>query len=130
MENITITIPRNASISEILLEVTKAKNVSGWCVIRDAYKGDSLGIGILALIDRSKTTKSWWTSDDVSLMMIFKNKSSADIQAKKLRIGNPRVISFNTAKQIISEQRSSIKSIENEQYIENSCGDYMYEGDA
>lgn len=128
MKQIIINVPDNATSQDILVAVKAHLDpkTNGWVVVRDADKGEELGIGFLAMVDRSKTKDSWWTSDDQSIMMVFNNRGAAIKSANRLRFGNARVVSHDYAKNIIEEQANSIS----ENGIENDCGDYMYHGDS
>jgi len=50
----------------------------GFAIICEARKGHRQGIEFLALVDRSKTTKRWWTSDDSSLILQINDVAAAD----------------------------------------------------
>lgn len=43
-----------------------------YAIICEAQVGESLGIDHLGLVDRKKSKKKWWTSDNPNLLMEFK----------------------------------------------------------
>ena len=95
-----------------------------YSIICDARKGNNLGINKLALVDRSKTKKIWWTSDSSSLIMKFRLRSAAEYSLKRLFRNNPRIVEHDAAVRIINEQENDIEHNE----AENEAGfDYLCE---
>lgn len=84
----------------------------GFSILCDARVGDSLGITRLALVDRSITTKFWWTSDCPGLILNYQKESAAKFVARRLKRNNPRVVDYEFAKRVISEQRERIEQLE------------------
>lgn len=102
---------------------------SGWAVVRRADKGKEMGISLLALVDRKKEKKLWWISDDSSLIMKFNSKSAADFQCNKYRYGNPIVIPYDRACEIIREQAGDIEEFEIEEMAYGGpFGEHSMEG--
>jgi len=58
----------------------------------------------LALVDRSKTTKRWWTSDDSSLILQINDVAAADRIAFSYKYNSPEVVSFEEAERLIDLQ--------------------------
>ena len=83
-----------------------------YAIICDARKGRNLDIEVLAYIDRTKTKRSWWTSDAHYLIMKFRKRSAADYSCNKLRKNDPRVINYKTAVKLINEQDNHITHME------------------
>jgi hypothetical protein len=54
----------------------------------------------LFLIDRNKCRTSWWT-DTLSSAIGFFNKEKAELQCKKLRYNEPRVVTTEEAQELI-----------------------------
>ena len=79
-----------------------------YSIICEARKGHDLGISHIALVDRSKTKDTWWTSDNSHLIMCFKKRSAAEFSLRKIKRNNPKIVSFDEAKDIIDEQRDII----------------------
>ena len=92
----------------------------GYAIICDARSGKRYGIDTLALVDRSKTKKRWWTSDCPELIMKFRKKSAADYSAKRMRKNNARVVAFDEAYEIITTQDETIGI--HEANMENEAG--------
>ena len=79
-----------------------------YAIICDARQGWKLGIRTLALVDRSKTKRRWWTSDSTNLIMEFIKESAAEYSSRRLRRNNARVVNYETAVNIINEQDCDI----------------------
>ncbi|KKK52914.1 hypothetical protein LCGC14_3100120 [marine sediment metagenome] len=79
-----------------------------YAIICDARQGWKHGINVLALVNRGKTKKLWWTSDDTGIIMKFIKKSAADLSCKKLFMNNCRVVDYRTAYNRISKQDNDI----------------------
>jgi len=79
-----------------------------YAIICDARKGKNLGIETLALVDRGKSKKLWWTSDQTDLILGYRKKSAAEFALSRLHLNNPRIVSLDEAERIIQEQRDDI----------------------
>jgi hypothetical protein len=98
-----------------------------YAIICDARKGRNLGINTLALVDRGKTKKLWWTSDNPDLILGFHKKSAAEFALSRLKMNNPRIASLNEAKTEIASQRKAINEAmdcleEDTAHMENELG--------
>jgi len=78
-------------------------------IICDSRKGVDLGIFVLALVDRRKTTERWWTSDTPDHIMCFDTEKKAQEACRKLKHNNPKVIPYAAAVDYITEQREVIR---------------------
>ena len=94
--------------------------MEGYAILCDARKGGQFGINCLALVDRNKTKKLWWTSDDEHLIMIFKKKSAAQFTLNKLMMNSPCISSADDAINSIKLQREQIDH--HEASAENEMG--------
>ena len=81
-----------------------------YAIICDARTGQDLGVEKLALVDRAKTKKFWWTSDCLDLIKTWDNQDEARAATKSLRQNKPIVVSYEEAKTIIQRQASNIRS--------------------
>jgi len=79
-----------------------------YAIICDARQGWKLGISELALVDRKKTRKLWWTSDSSYLIFKFRLKSAAEYSLKRLKRNNARIVSYDCAVNIIDNQENEI----------------------
>lgn len=82
----------------------------GFAIITDARRGRDLGIEILALIDRKKTTEFYWTGDKASKIMHYRTEEAALDRCAKLKKGNPRVVPFKHAKWTIRTQSEKLQA--------------------
>ena len=80
----------------------------GFSIICDARCGGKLGITTLALVDRSKSKRSWWTSDRADLVLNYRKESAAKFACGRLIKNNARVVSYSDAIGIIKAQDSEI----------------------
>lgn len=80
----------------------------GFAIIQDARAGQSLGIDILALVDRSKSNRYWWTSDDESIAICYRSEAAARFAAGRLRQNNARVVPFDVAVKLLLRQSGAI----------------------
>lgn len=74
----------------------------------DAQHGASYGIEYTFMVDRKRSTSTWWTSDDESILMVFRTHSAAVAAASRIRYNNPVVVSAANARETIRHQRDSI----------------------
>jgi len=95
-----------------------------YAIICDARQGWKLGISTLALVDRSKTKRTWWTSDSEHLIFRFELRSAAEYSLRRLRRNRARIVSYSYACSIINEQDKDI--MHNEAQAEDGW-DYLQE---
>lgn len=86
----------------------------GYVIVQDARKGESYGIQQLFLVDRKKSKRLWWTSDNPSIVLVYEKKEAADFAASRLRMNNARVISDNMAFANLDSQQNAIQQAEDE----------------
>lgn len=79
-----------------------------YAIICDARKGESLGIDTLAMVDRSKCQREFWTTDESHLVMRFFSKKVAAKVCARLQHNDPRVVEFSVALGVIQRQKNSI----------------------
>lgn len=79
-----------------------------FAVIQDAREGAGLGIHTLALVDRAKTKATWWTSDDVAIILKYRNESAAVYASGRLKQNNARVVDYEYAANLIAGQQREI----------------------
>lgn len=84
-----------------------------YAILVNADDGQHLGIECLAMVDRTKSEKLWWISDNENLIMCFKSYKNAKKQLDRLKHKNPRIVNFSFAKQKIIEQKESIRNYKN-----------------
>lgn len=82
----------------------------GWGILRKARKGQSLGIKVIAMVDRSKCRSQWWTSNEPDLIMDFHYQAAAEKRASG--IPNARVADIDHVRQRIREQAEAIEEAE------------------
>lgn len=82
--------------------------MTGFAIICDARAGHKLGIEVLALVDRSKSRRYWWTSDEPGIAIRYRSEHAAGFAAKRLRRNNARVVPFSKAARMLREQSNSI----------------------
>jgi len=85
----------------------------GYAIVCDARKRYDLGIEVLALVDRAKTKKTWWTSDNANLILHYRKESAAQFTCRRLRKNNARVVPYGEAIGMIEEQAQDIERAEN-----------------
>lgn len=84
----------------------------GYAILCDARAGEGLGIHTLALVDRSRSRRLWWTSDDWSIAINYRSRSAAEFAARRLHHNNARVVPFEAAMSMLREQAKEITHIE------------------
>jgi hypothetical protein len=84
--------------------------MTAYAIICDARGGQELGIDTLAMVDRSKTTAEFWTSDKTHLIMRFLSPKVATKVADRLRHNRPRVVEYDFARGVIERQNSAISA--------------------
>jgi len=76
--------------------------MSGYGIICRAKTGK--GITRLALVDRTKTRRLWWTSDDPAIALCYERKNAAEFACGRLKKNSPRVVTFDEACQMLRYQ--------------------------
>ncbi len=94
-----------------------------YAIICDARKGESLGVHTLALVDRKKSRRLWWTSDSPNLILRYEKRAAADFACRRLRKNNPVVVDADMADRILKRQAASIIDAENERIHQDACDD-------
>ncbi len=79
-----------------------------YAIICDARRGASLGISVLAMVDRSKVRDRWWTSNEPHDAMRFRSKAAAERVAGRLEQNNARVVPFDYAEALLTDQAETI----------------------
>ncbi len=72
-------------------------------IICDARKGK--GIRTLALVDRSRSKRLWWTSDNANIAMCYRKRDAADFAAARLKKNRARVVNFADVQDILTAQK-------------------------
>ncbi len=85
-----------------------------FAIICNARSGKTVGVRRLALIDRSKTRRRWWTSDNEALIQVFADRPSADAKAAQLTKNNARVVPLAEAQALIRAQKTNIHHVKEE----------------
>lgn len=83
-----------------------------WTIICDARHGYHLGVRVLGLVDQSKSTEFFWTSDSPSILKVFSSPEKARKAVKKFKYNNPRVVLTSSAEAILNEQWLDIAAAE------------------
>ncbi len=78
-------------------------------IICNARKGESLGIGVLALVDRSKSKRRWWTSDEAGIALQYRSLEAARFACRRLRRNEPRVVPFADVVSLLRKQSREIE---------------------
>lgn len=81
-------------------------------IICNARKGESLGIGVLALVDRSKSKRRWWTSDEPGIALQYGSLGAARFACRRLTRNEPRVVPFSEVVRLLREQAREIEMTE------------------
>ena len=76
------------------------------------------GIRKLALVDRSKSKRLWWTSDDPTIAIEYRSKNAAEFACSRLKHNRPSVVPFSELQRILEKQSSTRRRIESEWCIE------------
>lgn len=82
--------------------------MTDYAVICDARHGESYAVHKLALVDRTKERNLWWTSDDPTIVLKYVKHHAAAYAIKRLKFNNPRIVTYEEAIQIISDQQQAI----------------------
>lgn len=96
-------------------------------IICDARKGK--GISTLALVDRARSKRLWWTSDDANIAICYESKSAAEFAAGRLKKNNARVVPFVRVQQTLNDQRSRRQDLEGWWIEDNVTRDRLNEGE-
>jgi hypothetical protein len=94
-----------------------------YAIICNARCGESMGIEKLALVDRNKSKKYWWTSDNANIILNYIKKSAAEWACKRLKKNNAMVVDYKTACKIIKDQANGIKEYDTERMINQANAD-------
>lgn len=81
-----------------------------YAIICDARAGK--GISILALVDRGKSKRLWWTSDDDAIAICYRDKCAADFACRRLKRNRPRVVAFKEAAATLRRQADDRMAME------------------
>lgn len=79
-----------------------------YAIICDARKGQNLGVEILALVDRSKSRKYWWTSDAPCIAINYRSLSAATFACNRLCKNNARIVDHSKAVEMLNQQARMI----------------------
>lgn len=63
---------------------------------------------VLGLVDRGKTKRLWWTSDEPALLLRYESREAADFVCRRLKHNGPRVVTSRYAEECLSGQRQCI----------------------
>ena len=85
-----------------------------FAILCDAREGRDMGIRVLALVDRSKERRLWWTSDNPSIVRTYDSREEAQEACDKLGRNNPRVVSLDKMKRKLIDQTREIAQAERE----------------
>ena len=86
-----------------------ADNRPTFAVISKARGGKLLGIKHLVRVDKVRHPDAhWWTSDDVVKVMQFRSRAAAQFSADSYEHGNPTVVPYAEAVEILERQSQSI----------------------
>lgn len=80
----------------------------GWTVVCDARHGSGLGVGHVVLVDQKKENTLWWTSDDPTVIMAYQHKPMAERACARFHHNNPRVVTVESAVQLLAHQNRSV----------------------
>jgi len=80
-------------------------------IVCDARKGDKLGIENVALVDRNKTKRQWWTSDDITIIKRFNSLEIAKQALERIRYNNPCIMESNSIHKLINRQNRHIEQV-------------------
>jgi len=86
-------------------------------IVCNARKGHGLGIRYLALVDRKRSKRLWWTSDNANIALCYRKRNAAEFAASRLNKNSARVVSFTHVQKILREQAESIAGVENDSQI-------------
>lgn len=85
-----------------------------FCIVCTARKGEGLGIEVLGLVDRKKSKRLWWTSDNPSLLIRYKCREAAVYAASRLKFNKVMVTDATYAEHHLKRQAKLIVEAENE----------------
>ena len=87
-----------------------------YCITSNARKGSGLGVQKLFLVDRTKSKRLWWTSDNPQIIIKYKSLAAAEYALSRLNFNSPKIISEKQAvSEILAQARKIDKSsIEND----------------
>ncbi len=84
-------------------------------IVCDSRKGRAIGIRELALVDRARSTRLWWTSDNANIAICYEKKSAAEFAAGRLKKNNARVVPFVRVQEMLRQQYDRIAASERNQ---------------
>lgn len=79
-----------------------------YSILCESQQGSELGVSVLGLVDRRKTKRLWWTSDDPALLLRYESREAAEYACKRLQHNTPRVVTSRYAEECLSGQRQCI----------------------
>lgn len=79
-----------------------------YAIVCRARAGRRLGIEVLMLVDRAKTRRLWWTSDDPTLAIRYRSEAAARFAAHRLRYNDAHVVPFEEAAREVRQQAADI----------------------
>ena len=81
------------------------------------------GIRFLALVDRGKSKRLWWTSDDAAIAIRYNDKRAAEFACSRLKRNNPRVVNWRRVEAMLNDQADIRERLENEWLHEAACAE-------
>jgi hypothetical protein len=79
-----------------------------YAIICKARSGKDKGVRILALVDRKKTRRLWWTSDNIAHIQTFDTLHEAETRAGRLTQNSVRVLPYEKVCNKIRAQNQRI----------------------
>lgn len=79
-----------------------------YSILCESQQGSELGVSVLGLVDRSKTKRLWWTSDEPALLLRYESREAAEYARQRLKHNSPRVVTSRYAEECLSGQRQCI----------------------
>lgn len=79
-----------------------------YSIMCESQHGSELGVSVLGLVDRRKTRRLWWTSDEPALLLRYESREAAEYACKRLKHNGPRVVTSRYAEERLSAQRQCI----------------------
>lgn len=99
-------------------------------IICDARKSGGMPVSTLALVDRARSTRLWWTSDNANIAICYEKRSAADFAVSRLKKNRARVVPFVRVQQILSDQADRIRDRERQRFHEACLRDADQSWDA
>lgn len=79
-----------------------------YSILCESQQGSELGVSVLGLVDRSKSKRLWWTSDEPALLLRYESREAAEYACKRLKHNSARVVTSRYAEECLSGQRQCI----------------------